>query len=59
MVKKWYDLDPIETEGVEMAKQQIKLGMKNKSSVANLVRLLADIVLGIWMCWLMSQILGK
>ena len=50
MVKKWYDLDPIESEGVEMAKQQILRANGNKSSVANLVRLLADIVLGIWMC---------
>ena len=30
-----------------MAKQQILRGMKNKSSVADMVRLLADIVLGI------------
>ena len=50
MAQEWYDLDPTESKNVEMAKQQILRAIRNRSSVANIVRLLADIVLGIWMC---------
>ena len=38
-----------------MAKQQILRGMKNKSSVANLVRLLTDIVLIFCILYISSQ----